>query len=74
LKEGRTVAASVSDHITPHNGNPILFEGELQSLCAHCHNNTKRKHDLGITADVDVDGFNKNFTFHKRRGARGYQK
>lgn len=38
-RNGRTEAASVTDHITPHRGNLELFwaEANHQSLCASCH-------------------------------------
>lgn len=41
-KEGRTEAASVVDHITPHRGDYDLFwdEGNWQSLCKR-HHDTK---------------------------------
>jgi 5-methylcytosine-specific restriction endonuclease McrA len=35
---GRTVAASVADHVVPHeNDGESFWEGELQSLCKRCH-------------------------------------
>jgi 5-methylcytosine-specific restriction enzyme A len=41
LKQGRTTAARVVDHITPHRMNMDLFwdsENNWQSLCIICHN------------------------------------
>jgi 5-methylcytosine-specific restriction protein A len=40
VRDGRTSAVAVTDHITPHRGNPALFwdESNHQSLCASCHN------------------------------------
>lgn len=40
---GRVTAATVADHITPHRGNPVLFAGPLQSLCASCHSGWKQQ-------------------------------
>lgn len=39
LCEGRTVAATVVDHIRPHRGSPELFwdEDNWQALCKSCH-------------------------------------
>lgn len=38
--EGVITAATVVDHVTPHKGNRVLFDDELnwQSLCTTCHN------------------------------------
>jgi 5-methylcytosine-specific restriction protein A len=40
LKEGRTEAAVVVDHIVPHRGDPKLLRdwSNLQSLCRRHHN------------------------------------
>ncbi len=37
----------VADHIRPHRGDPDLFwdEGNLQCLCAPCHNSAKQKEE-----------------------------
>ncbi len=43
--EGRTTAATVADHITPHRGDPQLFRGPLQSLCATCHSGRKQREE-----------------------------
>lgn len=40
---GKARAATVADHITPHRGDPVLFEGPLQSLCAPCHSSWKQQ-------------------------------
>lgn len=40
---GRVTAATVADHVVPHRGDPVLFEGPLQSLCAKCHNSIKQR-------------------------------
>ena len=44
-QDGRTVSASVVDHITPINdGGERFDEANLQPLCARCHN-TKSVND-----------------------------
>jgi 5-methylcytosine-specific restriction protein A len=41
---GRVTAATVADHITPHDGDLDLFwYGALQSLCDPCHNSLKQR-------------------------------
>jgi 5-methylcytosine-specific restriction endonuclease McrA len=48
LAEGRTEAATVADHITPHRGDPDLFwHSRLQSLCATCHSLFKQSQEKG---------------------------
>lgn len=44
---GEVCAATVADHIVPHRGDPALFEGELQSLCAECHSSWKQALENG---------------------------
>ena len=41
---GRTVPATVVDHITPHRGDPLLFwdRTNWQSLCKPCHDGRKQ--------------------------------
>lgn len=46
-RQGRVTAATVADHIIPHRGDPSLFAGPLQSLCATCHNTVKRAEERG---------------------------
>ena len=42
--KGLPVPATVADHVTPHHGDSNAFWfGELQSLCATCHNSTKKR-------------------------------
>lgn len=41
-REGKVTAANVADHITPHNGDPELFKGPLQSLCMSHHSRDKQ--------------------------------
>lgn len=40
---GLVRAATVADHIQPHRGDPVLFAGRLQSLCAGCHSSWKQQ-------------------------------
>jgi 5-methylcytosine-specific restriction endonuclease McrA len=48
MLDNRAVMATIADHVTPHNGDANAFWlGELQSLCAHCHNSSKRRIDHG---------------------------
>jgi 5-methylcytosine-specific restriction enzyme A len=50
LAEGRTTAATVADHVTPHRGGLDLFwHGELQSLCATCDSRFKQSEESGGT-------------------------
>lgn len=42
-EQGQVVRATVVDHVKPHRGDWNLFVlGPLQSLCAPCHNSTKK--------------------------------
>ena len=47
--QGRVTAATVADHVTPHRGDPALFDGSLQSLCATCHSSVKQREDIWRT-------------------------
>ena len=40
MRAGRTVAATVVDHVVPHKGDRRLMRdiGNMQSLCDSCHN------------------------------------
>jgi 5-methylcytosine-specific restriction endonuclease McrA len=51
--------ATVVDHVEPHKGDWNLFAlGELQSLCASCHNSAKRFIELrGHSIEVGDDGW-----------------
>jgi len=69
LEKGIVTPATVADHVVRHSGDVVKFEGELQSLCDRCHNNSKKKYELGIAAKVGIDGWNQNKNnFLKRRG------
>jgi 5-methylcytosine-specific restriction protein A len=46
-REGRVRLATVADHVTPHKGDPVLFEGPLQSLCGPCHSGDKQRVENG---------------------------
>lgn len=59
-QQGRTTAASVVDHITPHRGSEDLFwdPDNLQSLCASCHSATKQVQEThGYSQSAGKDGF-----------------
>lgn len=54
---GRAVAASIADHVVPHRGDPELFEGALQSLCASCHSSWKQQmEETGRFDGCDLHG------------------
>jgi 5-methylcytosine-specific restriction enzyme A len=54
---GRVTAATVADHVTPHRGDPVLFDGPLQSLCAACHSAWKQQQETtGHIRGCDVNG------------------
>lgn len=42
--QGRTTAARIADHRTPHKGDEQLFwHGKLDSLCKRCHDSDKQR-------------------------------
>ena len=56
---GRTTAATVVDHITPHKGGESLFHdpANLQSLCKPCHDSAKQAEEKsGRVIGGDVNG------------------
>lgn len=59
--KGRTVAASIVDHKTPHRGDPALFwdSENWQSLCKPCHDSTKQRDEWlqDQEAVVSLDGY-----------------
>lgn len=59
LRENRTTAATVVDHIIPHRGNQNLFwdDANLQSLCAYHHDNVKRREEMGLIQTLDDEGY-----------------
>jgi 5-methylcytosine-specific restriction endonuclease McrA len=55
LQQGRVTPATVADHIKPHRGDWMAFRlGNLQSLCASCHNGAKRALERGLTLKPKV--------------------
>jgi hypothetical protein len=57
---GLAVAATVADHINPHNGDWVAFlTAPLQSLCKPCHDSEKRLIDLNGfgTIAIGADGW-----------------
>ncbi|SIO49776.1 HNH endonuclease [Bradyrhizobium erythrophlei] len=57
--DGIVTPATHVDHVKPHKGNWNLFVlGELQSLCASCHNSRKQHEErIGFDIAVDADGW-----------------
>lgn len=55
---GATTVATVADHVEPHRGDEVKFwNGELQSLCAICHDGAKQQYEAtGRMRGCDVDG------------------
>lgn len=54
---GKSVPATVADHLQPHRGDPVLFEGPLQSLCAQCHSGWKQQQETaGRMRGCDANG------------------
>ena len=49
LRQGRTTAATVVDHIKPHRGDMHLFwdRSNWQSLCQPCHDSWKQSQEKG---------------------------
>lgn len=56
---GLTQAAEVVDHIIPHRGDIDLFlYGDVQSLCAQCHDSGKQRQETGgYDSACDLDGY-----------------
>jgi hypothetical protein len=59
LAHGVATVATIADHVVSHQGDWQQFiHGDLQSLCAKCHNRHKRNLDQrGWTPDVDASGW-----------------
>ncbi|UHC84878.1 HNH endonuclease [Pseudomonas sp. NIBR-H-19] len=56
---GTVTAADTVDHIKPHKGDEVLFfdGGNLQSLCASCHNSVKQRQEKsGYLVGHDTSG------------------
>lgn len=58
LAIGTTSLASVADHKVPHREDEDLFwQGDLQSLCATCHNSYKQRLEKsGVAQGCSDDG------------------
>lgn len=56
---GKVEPATVVDHVRPHKGDADLFwHGDLQPLCAPCHDGRKRAIELrGFDTAVGADGW-----------------
>ena len=53
---GIATPATIADHVESHAGNWTAFiTGKLQSLCAPCHDSTKKLHDR--RQELDEDGW-----------------
>lgn len=57
--EGRIVAATIVDHVTPHYGDSnMFFTGKLQSLCAFHHDSKKQSIERrGYDSNIGADGW-----------------
>jgi len=58
-RQGRTTAASVVDHITPHKNDTVLFwnKSNWQPLCTTCHNAVKQSEEhTGLQRGCAADG------------------
>ena len=58
-QQGRTVLATVVDHIQPHKGDHKLFwdPKNHQALCKMCHDSHKKRLEMsGRVVGCDVDG------------------
>ena len=49
-EEGKVRRATVTDHVVPHKGDPLLFwdESNWQALCKSCHDRKTVKSDGGF--------------------------
>jgi 5-methylcytosine-specific restriction protein A len=58
LTRGVVMPATVADHVVEHHGNERMFwHGELQSLCASCHDSDKRiETSRGYLPGTDANG------------------
>lgn len=55
--DNRVTPATIADHVTPHNGDPVKFAGPLQSLCKLCHDGRKQRQEGGrLMQGCDGDG------------------
>lgn len=59
-QQGRVEAASVVDHIRPHEGDPSKFwdAENMQALCKRCHDSHKQRQERGTYRPaIGVDGW-----------------
>lgn len=57
-EEGKTVIATIVDHVVPHKGDPhLFFYGKKQSLCKPHHDKSKQEIEhKGYRTGFDDDG------------------
>jgi hypothetical protein len=56
LIKGIATPATIADHVEPHRGDWMAFlTGKLQSLCAPCHDSSKKLHEN--RQELDDDGW-----------------
>ena len=58
-RDGRTMVATICDHIKAHKGDPVLFwdVSNWQPLCKLHHDSTKKSEEMsGGIRGCDVDG------------------
>lgn len=70
LSKGRTVAATIIDHIEPHKGNDELFwdQGNWQALCKPCHDRHKQGQEgSGLLVGCGTDGMPDDKNHHWNR-------
>jgi 5-methylcytosine-specific restriction enzyme A len=54
----RVTVATIADHVVPHRGDHVLFEGPLQSVCKPCHDSVKQQQEKsGSFRGCDADGW-----------------
>ena len=58
-RAGVVMPAEIADHVIPHKGDYKLFWfGQLQSLCKHHHDGTKKQlENAGYVRDIGDDGY-----------------
>lgn len=58
MRQGKTVASVIADHVIPHRGDEALFwNGELQALCKLCHDSHKQRMEKsGRVVGCDIAG------------------
>lgn len=55
LEKGKTVKATVCDHVERHNGDEQKFwAGPFQSLCQTCHSLHKQRMELGMRPKISI--------------------